>query len=152
MGVFSEHSVVCLVSLMLWSYDHTVELKLNKVSNKVCESVCADKPRFGREHPRGRPRDVHIWAGRSHNITCHVHAYPEPEIEWLRDDRRLTNNGTFTIHVSKTHSNLEVWLISAQFLYTVSRTNKPDLCFDLLRETVFDINNFWHAASRRNFT
>jgi len=75
----------------------------------VCVCV-ADKPRFGREHVRGRARDVHIWAGKTHNVTCHVHAYPEPEIEWWRDDRRLSNNQTFHIFVTSTHSNLQVRL------------------------------------------
>ena len=65
-----------------------------------------DKPRFARDHARR----VHIWAGKTHNITCHVHAYPVPEIEWWRDDRKLTNNQTFHIFVANTHSNLQVRL------------------------------------------
>ena len=64
----------------------------------------SDKPRFGHDHARR----VHIWAGKTHNITCHVHAYPLPEIEWWRGDRKLANNQTFHVFVANTHSNLQV--------------------------------------------
>ena len=63
-----------------------------------------DKPRFSPYNARR----VFIWAGRKHNITCHVHAYPVPEIEWWRNNRKLDNNDTYHIFINNTHSNLKV--------------------------------------------
>jgi len=51
---------------------------------------------------------VFVWAGKTHNITCHVHAYPPAEIEWWRKGRKLANNLTYHVHVHNTHSNLQV--------------------------------------------
>jgi len=80
----------------------------------VCVCV-SDKPRFARDHARR----VFIWAGKTHNVTCHVHAYPLPEIEWWRGDRKLGNNQTFHIFVTNTHSNLQVLLHNIHNLYNI---------------------------------
>jgi neurocan core protein len=62
------------------------------------------KPRFSHDHVR----KVYIWAGKTHNISCHVHAHPLPDIHWLRHGRELQNNDTYQIFTMSSHSFLQV--------------------------------------------
>ena len=82
----------------------------SRASTELCRFV-TDKPRIDRDHG-GR---VHVWAGKTHNISCNVEAYPSPEIEWWREGRKLGNNLTYTVYIDDTYSNLQVRYTHQQF-------------------------------------
>jgi len=61
-------------------------------------------PRFPPDHIT----EVYVWAGKTRNITCHIHAEPMPVIQWMHFDRALVNNETYRIYIMSKDTNLQV--------------------------------------------
>jgi len=81
------------------------QARLAECAKKNCAALLfAVKPRFPRDHIT----EVYIWAGKTRNITCHIHAEPLPAIEWLHHGRALVNNETYRIYKMSKDSNLQV--------------------------------------------
>jgi len=80
----------------------------------MCVSV---GPRFAPNHQT----TAYAWAGRRRNITCRVLAEPDVVIEWLRGDRVIEPNETFSTVQTR------AWRSSIGYLQVYNNNNNKDL-------------------------
>jgi len=58
---------------------------------------------------------IYSWAGKTINISCNIHAYPLPAVDWVHNNMILTNNATYHLHQLNTYHYLQV-ILSLDYL------------------------------------